>query len=518
MPTWTGAISTDWNTAGNWTSPSTVPTAATAAIFTGTPTRNCTTGTVARACLTLDTTGYLGTLEIGSSAAGVLNVSGNVTIGNSIGHITGLAYLQIQANSSLNISSGVTLPNLSLNAGTVTMLSNVVVNNFFVFGFRNLNGAFDLTINGNAQGGTVINATTGRKVIVTASSTGTSTLTTFSINNFIFEIDCSNRNISLTGISIYTTCTINYLATNTGGFTTTGHTLRYSTTSINMFSSTNSWNIISANASSTLTLLSDVYCVQFGPTLADTINGIGFFICAITTGALSTLLGNAGLRFVGASNGTWNQINTNSLAAIVFAKTNGSTVSIPNNFTYSAINGIITYTSGLINHTATLTLGTSITLNTPSSSMSWNSLTIPGAGITTLNSPANISNNLTLGATGNTAFTGSGGWTCANLLCSTANRTLTLANSSSGASYRTTSTASLIGTNAQRITMTSNNATTQAIWTLDNGAQQSLVYVNGTRIDSSQGATIWSFGGTLVSASNWATGSAQATTAYTYVC
>jgi hypothetical protein len=66
--------------------------------------------------------------------------------------------------------------------------------------------------------------------------------------------------------------------------------------------------------------------------------------------------------------------------------------------------------------------------------------------------------------------------------------------------------------------MSSNNATTRSLWTLDNGANQSLTYVNGTRIDSSQGATIWSFGGVLTNTVNWGSGSAPATTAYTYVC
>ena len=129
-----------------------------------------------------------------------------------------------------------------------------------------------------------------------------------------------------------------------------------------------------------------------------------------------------------------------------------------------------------------------------------------------------VTNNLTINSTLTTTFAGTAGWTCNTLTNSTPVSTITLANSSSGALYRTRATASLTGTNASRITMTSDNATTQSIWTLDNGAQQSLVYVNGTRIDSSQGATIWSFGGTLVSASNWGSGSAQATTAYTYVC
>ena len=451
MPTWTGAVSTDWNTAGNWSTPSAVPTAATAAIFTGTPVNNCTTGTVARACLTLDTTGYLGTLEIGSSTAGVLNVSGNVTIGNSIGHITGLANLQIQANSSLNISSGVILPNLGLIAGTVTMLSNVVVNNIFVFGLRNLNGAFDLTINGNAQGGTVINSTSGRKVIVTASSTGTSTLTTFSINNFIFEIDCSNRNVVFTGISIYTNCTINYLATNTGGFTTTGHTLNYATgSSINMFGSTNSWNIISANISSTLTLLSDVYCVQFGPTLADTINGSGFFICATTTGALSTLLGNAGLRFVGASNGTFNQINTNSLARIEFAKTGLAIVNIPNSFTKNG--GVIQYVSGAVTHAATTTLSGSVTMDT-NSFVAWNNITISASATITINSLLSITGSLL--CSGTATFAGTHGFTTQNFTCTVAASIITLQNTNANpsAEYIVNGVLTLIGTLASRITL-----------------------------------------------------------------
>ena len=122
MPTWTGAVSTDWNTAGNWTSPSAVPTAATAAIFTGTPIRNCTTGAGGRACLTLNTTGYLGTLEIGSTTTGTLTVSGNVTIGNSVGHITGSAFLIMGTTSTLDVATGVTLPNLFVqNAVTITL-------------------------------------------------------------------------------------------------------------------------------------------------------------------------------------------------------------------------------------------------------------------------------------------------------------------------------------------------------------------------------------------------------------
>lgn len=638
MPTWTGAVSTDWNTAGNWTSPSAVPTAATAAIFTGTPTRNCTTGTAARACLTLDTTGYLGTLEIGSSTTGTLAVSGNVTIGSSVGHITGLANLRLSATGNLDVATGVTIPNLecfanvtitlirtivvtnltnnvalttftassamelrltngtiqiggghivfnpnvtlsinnscnltggsflsgaivqaagstftlnssftivtgsifntsagtfipnlntitlntacSINMGTnsfynfsistsltVTMLSNIVItNNLILFGIINFNGAFDVTVGGNVNGGTIINSTSGRKVIVTATSTGTATLTQFSLNNFNLEINCLNRNIIFTAVSIYTNCTINYLATNTGGFTTTGHTLSYAGTSsftgssINMFGSTNSWNIISSNTSSTLTLLSNVYCVQFGPTLADTINGSGFFICATTTGALSTLLGNAGLRFIGASNGTWNQINTNSLAAISIEKTGGAILNIPNSFTYSG--GTITSTS-LINHTATLTLG-NCTLNT--SVASWNNITTNNNITVTINSLLTILGNLTLNGT--TTFAGTSGWACANLLCSAISSIIVLQNS---VTYTTTTSVNMLATAANPITMRSNTPTVlpRAIWTLNHTATQSIVYVNGQGVDSNAGQTVWTFGGNILTSLiplNWNVG------------
>jgi hypothetical protein len=65
--------------------------------------------------------------------------------------------------------------------------------------------------------------------------------------------------------------------------------------------------------------------------------------------------------------------------------------------------------------------------------------------------------------------------------------------------------------------MTSDNATTRSLWTLDYGAQQSLVYVNGTRIDSSLGQTVWTFDGVRTDTVNWSTGSRPGTSAYTFV-
>lgn len=133
--------------------------------------------------------------------------------------------------------------------------------------------------------------------------------------------------------------------------------------------------------------------------------------------------------------------------------------------------------------------------------------------------PLLVTNNLTIFA--NTTFGGTSGWTCNNLICTTSNVTITLQDS---VVYTTTTSAQLTGgTNAARITMQSSSATVRAIWTLENGATQSLIYVNGTRIDSSLGQTVYTFGGTISTTPpgaetlNWSLLTTPGTVAYTFV-
>jgi hypothetical protein len=129
---------------------------------------------------------------------------------------------------------------------------------------------------------------------------------------------------------------------------------------------------------------------------------------------------------------------------------------------------------------------------------------------------------LTLNNSGGVTFTGAAGWVCANLVStiSSANN-ITLQQL---ITYRTTLQAFITGgTSGVRTTIISSGASTRAIWTLDQGASQSLIYVNGTRIDSSQGQTVWTFGG-LISTTpvgaetlNWNVGSPPGTFAYTFL-
>jgi hypothetical protein len=126
-----------------------------------------------------------------------------------------------------------------------------------------------------------------------------------------------------------------------------------------------------------------------------------------------------------------------------------------------------------------------------------------------------VNSIITLTGAGAT-FDGSFGWTCGNLICTTAGTfNITLKEF---LTYRTRLGVSISGgTSALRPTMRSSTSNL-AIWTLDFGATQTLIYVNGTNIDSSLGQTVWTFGGTISAATrNWNNGTRPGTSAYTFV-
>jgi hypothetical protein len=197
----------------------------------------------------------------------------------------------------------------------------------------------------------------------------------------------------------------------------------------------------------------------------------------------------------------------------------GGTLTLPTaaTITWGTVGKILTYTSGTINvSTSTLAVpaNNAVTIN----GMSFYNLTLPGSAIYTINSTISISNDLTLAATGDVTFAGSAGWTCANSLCSTPGRTITFV---AGVTYTTTSNTNMLGTAASPITMISSSpAAIRAIWTLNQGATQSMVYVNARAIDSNAGQTIWTFGGNITTALiplNWNPGTRPGTSAYTFV-
>jgi hypothetical protein len=536
---------TNWNLTASWSSTAspgytnvtTVPGIADTALFEA-ASANCTITTVAAAADRIDftnggTSNYTGLFTVGTNSAGTLSLSRSLALSPAMSNVTGAANIIMSPGTTCAItSSGKSIHRLLYTPSTTLTLTLNLADTLVISDFSNftyLGGAPTVTLNG---GDVMLRGThTSLDAI-----RGTSTIyinplvnTTASFNNdSSFGNMTNNLIISGAGHVLFTTA-LNYstgkitYVTASGVSFTGNHNLR----AINCILDTggmtwnrhdvgtgvNKTNIISSSlniSSSFVDAGSALYTIT--PSGSARVNIYGNMNLLGTFNIPITITGSASGR-------TITQLNnlTNNTLEI---KLTGGSISFPASITIAGTQTIINNSTGgtIIASGSTINLGVGAapTLNT--NTVLWGGLTTAGSGTNTitLSSSLLLSGSLTFATT--TVFTGSAGWTCARLLCSTPNIGLTLNNSSSGAAYRTTSTASLIGTNAQRITMTSDNATTQAVWTLDNGAQQSLVYVNGTRIDSSQGATIWSFGGTLTNTTNWATGSAQATTAYTYVC
>jgi hypothetical protein len=541
---------TNWNLTSSWSSTAsptytnvtTVPTITDAAIFESVS-ANCTITNVAAAADTIDftrggTSNYAGLFTVGTTSAGTLTISRSLALSPAMSNVTGAAAISLQPNTTCSItSSGKSIHAIfnSLNFANVTfnLADTLTITDSIVTTYTN--GGPTVTFNGGdvviRKLGTLIVNTRGTSTIYLSPLTGqTASLYNaggaFTMTNNLI-ISGSGR-VDFNNVLAYTTGKITYVTASGVTFSNTlfpgtAHTLIASSCTLDTGGMT--WDTYSSAIASNILILSSSLNVSRSFN-----HNNGNFTATPSGSARVNIYGNLNLNgslvnipltITGSDSGriisNLVTLNSNTLEL----KLTGGSISFPTSITVGGTQTIVNNSTGgtviASGSTINLAAGAAPTFNT--NTVLWGAFNSVVTGHTViLSSSLLLSGSLTFGSTGNLTFTGSAGWTCANLLCSTPGRTLTLNNSSSGASYTTTATASLLGSNISRITMTSDNATTQAIWTLDNGAQQSLTYVNGTRIDSSQGATVWSFGGTLTTASNWGSGSAPATTTYTYVC
>jgi len=371
-----------------------------------------------------------------------------------------------------------------------------------------------ITIGGNLSSTTGVTCT---NITFVMGGTGTisGTYTGNSTSGFVIQINSTGA------------VTQSTLSISTGTFT---YTTAASYTSTGALSAGGSGLII--NNVSEITFNSVAFLASGGQsiTLNSNMNVSGALTISSTAGAINGaftiyvggnitpgagISGTATIEMNGSSNVS---ISAGSIQNnLTINKSGGATVTLPTGgtITWGAAGRVLQLTSGsatLNPSTSTVAIPNSISV-TVSGMTFWN-WTVPGASTVTQNTANTIQNNLTLGSNGNVTFAGTAGWTCANLLCSTANRTITLQNS---ITYTTTGSASLIGAFGSAISMTSNDANLRAIWTLRPGATQDIIYVNGTRIDSSGGQTIWTLGGTTNSTLNWNTGEQPREVAYTYI-
>lgn len=412
-----------------------------------------------------------------------------------------------------------TLSFLGGTSTTVAMQSDIrCTNSFAMSGTSTYTGAFDIICEGNIVGGTLV--TTNRTLRVTGTTTGTSACAGIGLNGTILDIACGTNGFTInSGATITLFSNSGILYTSAGTWTTTGSIISYSgaiaACSINMNGSTNAFATFSnySGVGRIVTLLSDVYVGTFSASANDAINGSGQQLCVSAGMSANNLSGTATIRFVGGTTGSWTQVaaSTCSIAAIIFAKSGGATVNIPNSFVYSGATGI-TYVSGIINHTATLTMS-NMTLNT--GGMSWNNITMSTGATYTIQSLLSIAGGFSI--LGNATFVGAGGWTAANLSASTVGTTINLL---SGNTYTCTTAMALTATAASPIIFRASLVnSTKAIFNLQSGATQSNFFISGTDIDSSGGQTIWDIlGGTavLTRTINWNAGSRPGTTITLY--
>ena len=228
--------------------------------------------------------------------------------------------------------------------------------------------------------------------------------------------------------------------------------------------------------------------------------------------------GTSTIEFAGSNNVFWGTTGfTSGFQNNITINKSGGTVTLRGTINWGITGRTLLLSSG----SSTINPGTSTVVillnqNVTISNMVFNNLTTTGGNTITQNALNTV--NSTLSLVSSTTFTGTAGWTCGTLTCSQPAAIIVL---QSGITYTTTTSVIMLGTNAQRITMRSNAPTVSyAIWTLQNPATQSMVYVNGQGIDSNAGMSIYSFQGVILTslpALNWFNGAAQGTKAFTFV-
>lgn len=326
-------------------------------------------------------------------------------------------------------------------------------------------------------------------------------------------------NVSFVSVLNYLTGTISHITSNS--VTTSGHLL-YTGANTTMNTNTILWNDVNIlGVNPTINILSDF-----------NINGL--FQAVSNTNATINATGLSKVKTYGGININATNINAPIIMLGTASRTISNLLSLTNNtFEIAVTGGTTTFpstmtiqgTQTIINSSSGATINTASTLISLASAaaptfdtntLTWGSLTSAQAGtnVVTLNSILNIAGAITWGAAGNLTFAGNFGWICGSLLSAGVNRTLTLKN---GVTYLTTSSVNMQATAASKSTMTSDSATIRAVWTLLQGASQTLAFINGTRIDSSLGQTIWTYQGITNSTINWNREAQPQTTAWTYL-
>ena len=502
---WNATANTNWGSSSGTQDNASVPTSADDVTFDGAGTAGNTNSTISATTtiLTLNiTSGYTATMTHNA----VLTIAGTTWNYSNSYTIAGSSGITLTGATTIT-SNGITWPNNLTVSGVVT---RTLVGNFSMTGLWTISTAH--TINktaaetwtvagGITMNGGYLNGTLQELIVTGGTLTQIDGAEGYYVNLTIKgNVTISNRLVKIGGVLKYD---------STGGpytITTTGSNLRLNGgTTLN----TNGivWNTISNQSASavTHTLTSNLTCSStltvtiactFNKTTTETftINGL-----AQVGGFLS---GTAEIFLVG---GTWTGTATsNGVTSNLTIKPDNSNVTISGNVYYGTVAGnFLKYTTSTYN-----VITTSSTLNvTGDCSFDTNGITFNNVILTnttgatyTINSTLTASGTLTIGTGATTAFSGTAGFTCATLLNqSTAATTVTLKDE---VTYTVTSSLNCFTTRVGSILLfTSSHASNKANLTLQNGATCQCL-ASFTRINSSAGRTINTFGGTVTDCTN----------------
>jgi len=517
------SVGTAWNSNTSWSTTSSaggsagvIPTSSDTVIFQSGSAASCPVTTTAGVCLTLTTTGYTGTITMNTT----LTVSGNITLGSGT-TLAGTSALICNATATLTSAGNTTIncPFTLLNvatSNTYTLVDDWTLNRLFTTSSNT--GALTHTINGNniyckagfsintlsSSAPTLTTGTTNINMIGTGSITQGSTVSGGLGNNLIFN---TLGTITLPSAMYYKTGTFQYVLGSVVGVCILNIT---GNCNIHMNGYATNITLSCGIGGTTITLNSNFSGIGLSVS-GITLNGFTAYIAGNVTGGASNTTGTTIVRMT--NNGTLSSTGIFSLDIVIDAGVNTVTIS---NILYGPRSGnsTITYTSGAVNHSGTLTLTAnnglsgSIVLNTPT--MSWNNITLANSTsfTTILNSPLNIIGTLNVNSNGVYTFAGTSGWTTNTLTYtntpSTTNTGITL---KAGNTYTVTNSLTLYSTSigGNILGLKSDTGGSVAYFNMT-GATQSVGNIQVTDIDSSGGQTIWAWRpGTLSNAINWRT-------------
>lgn len=503
---WSDAL--NWSLTSNGAGGQAAPTSSDDVFFDASS-PSCTLDTSARVCQSLNCTGYTNTLTFNQQ----LTV-GRANTASGIGWITLGAAMLFAGSSPLIIavtalntliqlkSNGKICPQplqwLSASANTITLQDEWINTGLVTIGAGGtsaliLNGAFNL----KCRGGLTQNHSTGilsgaATIYFDSNQTATwQNLSTGAINNPI-TINRSGGTLTLgSSLTIFSN-TITHTAGTVDASNTTlncgagaitfncsGITWKHLT----FISNTQTWtlsadlnvsgNFTPANTTGTLTV-NGAFNIKIGG---------NFNLNALTSGIVT---GSA--SFVLNGTGAWGQssLTTGGMLANLEINTAG-TITITGTVAYRQ--GILKFTAGTV-----LASGSTLRINSVSTTVTCN---MSGLSLGTIES--------TTGATITVTFNGSNGFTFEKFIYGTTGHTYTF---KAGLTWNITLgfyAAASAGAAYSPFTIQSDTGSSSAFINLSYGAQQFILDVTVTDIDSSGGRTIYNYSGTRTRTVNWAT-------------